>query len=109
LSRPTGEAAQKFAAVVVKFPAKALANAADVSLEAAKLWKAGRRCPSWPHIARMGQAFPKIRAHIREQSEPGIYSERLYHDTVMMLTTLANVPGPSGAEARRALAQMRSG
>ncbi len=51
-----------FSALIVQFPVKRLAKAADCPPDTVKCWKAGRSFPQGRYLMRLVSEFPKIRA-----------------------------------------------
>lgn len=95
-------AAKRFAAVVHRIDAGTLASAAKRTKEAAKMWKAGRRCPNGSSLINMSSSLPVVwewlqsEVEVRRASSTGAILAQLHHTAAM--------GGPEAAEARAILA-----
>lgn len=63
------EAAKRFSAAVTDFSAKDLANVADKTLDAAKSWKAKRRCPHAASLINLARELPEVRRWLYSEIE----------------------------------------
>ena len=97
---PTTERREKspntFAATIIPYSNKQIARIADCSIDAAKLWRSGRRFPQYEYIKRL-RALPEVRAWLAKDlgfKIGGLVAE---------LQQLAGDSTPEAAEARATL------
>lgn len=104
------EAARKFSALVISFPAGDLAQAAARTKDSAKGWKKARAMPSGASLINMARAIPTVYAWLQEEIEHGgdplFESDRALTGTVERLIALSSKPGKRGDAARKALLEM---
>lgn len=110
------EAAKRFSAAVIDFDAHTLARISGRSVEAAKLWKAGIRCPNGSSLINLGAIITEVQAWIdgemeyrrpRIQVDPKSAGEQ-YARLHAKLQQEALEPGERGARAREMLNDLRS-
>lgn len=95
-------AARRFAAVVHRIDAGTLASAAKRTKEAAKMWKAGRRCPNGSSLINMASNLDVVWEWLQGEVEARRPSSA--NDVIALLHQKAMMPGQEGAEARAVLA-----
>ncbi len=103
------EAAQKFSALVIAFPAGQLAQAAARTKDSAKGWKKARAFPSGASLINMCRAIPSVYEWLQTEIEHGgevFESDRNLTLAYQETMRLASTPGKRGDEARKMLADM---
>lgn len=103
-------AAKRFAVVIKDYEVGELAQAANTTKEAAKLWKAGRRCPNTASIINLASAIPEIDAwvsgEIRQRRDHALARAPVVAGE---LQQLALQEGEIGAQARALLRKLTGG
>jgi len=97
------QAAESFAAVVLRIDAGTLASAAKRTKEAAKMWKAGRRCPNGSSLINMSSDIDVVWAWLQGEVEKRRATTA--NDTMAKLQQKAQMGDP---EARAILAMINS-
>lgn len=105
------EMAAKFAAVVCRIAPETLAEAAGGrSVEVAKLWKSGLRCPNTTSLLSMAKSLPAVAAWVEDEILPGkrqpVTPASDLSAIVARLQTRALMGGEDGAIARAMLAML---
>jgi hypothetical protein len=95
-------AAKRFAAVVHRIDAGTLASASHRTKEAAKMWKAGRRCPNGSSLINMASALPVVWEWL--QGEVDSRRPVSINNVIAQLHQTVQMGGPDAAEARAILA-----
>lgn len=63
------DAAERFSAAIIRFQSGQLAQASCRTKDAAKSWKAGRRCPNGSSLINLARAIPAVRAWLYAEIE----------------------------------------
>lgn len=110
------EAAKRFSAAVIDFDAATLARISGRSVEAAKLWKAGVRCPNGSSLINLGAVITEVQDWIDGEMEfrrPRVHVEASAMNDELgrmhaRLQQEAMLPGERGAQARAILNDLRN-
>ena len=94
-------------AIVLRFPAKVIGEAAGRTPEAAKKWRAGYACPDLASALNLARAIPAVKyllyREIERGAPEGVNSPRLLVEALLLLERIASSEGEHASKARAIL------
>lgn len=103
------EAKQRLTAVLLRFPAKVLAEASGNSIDAARDWKKGKRFPHGAALINLCRALSPIDDWLIAETRPPIHlgTDQDQNIAHAYMQQQASLPGPQGDAARAYLRAWR--
>lgn len=104
--------ADQFAAVILPFKRKVIANIARVSPETVKQWRKGRQLPQTEHLFLLAQSIPAVQnwalAKLGVSQPPEFQSPQFVTAMYAAMYQAAHQSGPDGDAVRAALSKLNA-